>query len=164
MNNNTNNIYKLGCIILIIIVAILSIIIIKNKSNKNVANNNEKSDTSKKIESSLNENDLIRIMLDEDLTKEGTVEGIENLRWSDARIRQDESQMNVLIMLDNKSETEKIPAKDLTIEFLDKENRIIYTKEIKMGEVPDNFGYTVLDFVVDIQEPVMVYDIQIKAK
>lgn len=165
MKNNTINIWKFLCIILTIIVVILLVIVLKNHSEKKDTNENK---SQKSSQSAQNPNyDLdnnIRIMLDEDLSKEGIVEGIDNVMWNNARIRQVDNEMEISIMLNNQSETEKIPSHDLTINLLDKDKKVIFTKNIKMKEIPSQYGYTSLELTCEITEPVVIYDIQIEAK
>ena len=165
MKNNTINIWKFGCIILTIIVIILLVIVLKNHSRKKDTNDNK----NQKISQSANNpngdiDDNIRIMLDEDFSKDGIIEGVENVIWNNARIRQVDNEMEVSIMLNNQSETEKIPSHDLTINFLDKNKKVILTKDIKMEEIPSQYGYTSLDFTCEITEQVIIYDIQIVGK
>ena len=165
MNNNTINIWKFGCIILTIIAIILLVIVLKNHSEKNDTNNNNNQKISKSVNNSNDDIDNnIRIMLDEDLSKDGIVEGIENLTWNNARIRQMDNEIEVSIMLNNQSETEKIPSHDLTINLLDKDKKVIFTKDIKMKEISSQYGYTSLELTCEITEPVVIYDIQIEAK
>ena len=164
MKNNSINIWKFGCIIVTIIAIILLVMVLKNHSGKKDTND-AKSKTSQSAQNTNDDLDNnIRIMLDEDLSKEGTIEGLENVRWNDARIRQVDNEMEVTIMLNNESEKEKIPSRNLTVELLDKDKKIVLTKDIKMNEISANYGYTSLEFTIDKIDPIIIYDIQIQAK
>ena len=104
------------------------------------------------------------IRIDEELSMEGTVEGIEDLRWNDARITQYDNKIEVYIMLTSISEAEKIPARKLDVKLIDKSGKEIATKEAEMQEISDKFGYTTLELVFDTSEKEVIYDIQIVAK
>ena len=168
MEKNTNNIWKVGCIILIIIVIIQSTILITKKHEKkeenktNIAQNENKSKTTELIEDDLEEMKQIRI--NEDFSKDGKIEGIENVRWNNVRIMQNDDDMEVSIMLNNESQTEKIPEADLIVNFMDKEGKVIYTQNIKMQEISANYGYTSLDMTFKISEPLIIYDVKIIKK
>ena len=164
MREDKKNIWKLVCIILAIIVIIQSTIIIIIKLEKK-----EQSDTNTThIEKNgLKEDDIEenkRIRLDEDFSKEGKIEGIENVRWNNVRIMQNDDEMEVSIMLNNESQTEKIPGADLIVNLMDKAGKTIYTQEIKMQEISANYGYTSLDMTFKIKEPIIIYDVQILKK
>ena len=165
MKSNTINIWKYGCIILTIITIVLLVSVLKNYSEKKDTNDNNNPKSSQSAQNSNDDIDHnIRVMLDEDLSKDGIIEGIENVMWNNARIRQVDNEMEVSIMLNNQSETEKIPSHDLTINLIDKDKKVILTKDIKMEEIPSQYGYTSLELTFEITEPVVIYDIQIEAK
>jgi len=159
------DIWKIVSIVSIVIIVILVICIIvicaggKGEGN-NTGNKNSKA-TIKPID---NDDSMRRIRLDEDFSKDGTIEGIENIRWSDAMIRQFDNNMEISIMLNNNSDTEKIDARTLEVALLDKDGKVITTKDVEMAEIPADYGYTSLEFTVENIEPSVVYDVQINAK
>ena len=164
MREDKKNIWKLVCIILAIIVIIQStIIVIKRLEKKEQSDTN----TTHIEKNGLKEDDIEenkRIRLDEDFSKEGKIEGIENVRWNNVRIMQNDDEMEVSIMLNNESQTEKIPGADLIVNLMDKAGKTIYTQEIKMQEISANYGYTSLDMTFKIKEPLIIYDVQILKK
>ncbi len=154
---NKLNLWKIFIVILIVIVLIYVMVI--NFSKKNNNNSNNKNQTSTQTSEKYR---MIRI--DEDLLVEGTVEGIEDLRWDNARITQYDNKIEVYIMLTSISEVEKIPARKLDVKLIDKSGKVIATKEAEMQEIAEMFGYTTLELVFDTSEKEVVYDIQIVAK
>ena len=83
-----------------------------------------------------------RIRVDEDLSVDGKVENLENVRWHNARIMQNDEKIEVSIILNNESKDKKIEAKTLTVRLLNKEGKEIASKDVKMNEISDNYGYT----------------------
>ena len=168
MREDKKNTWKLVCIILVIIVIIQSTILIIKKLDKKEQSKTNTAQTEDKIErNSLAEDDIEenkRIRLDEDFSKEGKIEGIENVRWNNVRIMQNDDEMEVSIMLNNESQTEKIPGADLIVNLMDKAGKTVYTQEIKMQEISANYGYTSLDMTFKIKEPIIIYDVQILKK
>ena len=164
MKEDKKNIWKLICIVLVIIVIIQSTILIIKKLDKK---EQSKINTTQIEKNDLKEDDIEenkRIRLDEDFSKEGKIEGIENVRWNNARIMQNDDEMEVSIMLNNESQTEKISGADLIVNLMDKSGKTIYTQEIKMQEISENYGYTSLDMTFKIKEPLIIYDVQILKK
>ena len=145
MKEDTNNIWKVGCIILIIIVIIQSTILIIKKLEKKEETKTNTVQTENKIKTTdLKEDDIEemrQIRIDEDFSKMGTIEGIENIRWNNVRIMQNDDDMEVSIMLNNESQTEKIPTANLTVNLLDKDGKILFTKDMQMQEISANYGY-----------------------
>lgn len=164
MKEDKNNIWKILCIILIIIIIILStILVIKELDEKEPSKN----DTTQIEKNGLKEDDIEenkRIRLDEDFSKEGKIEGIENAIWNNVRIMQNDDEMEVSIMLNNESQTEKISGADLIVNLMDKAGKTVYTQEIKMQEISANYGYASLDMTFKIKEPIIIYDVQILKK
>ena len=72
--------------------------------------------------------------------------------------------MEIIITLNNESETEKIPAQNLTINLLDQNGKIIYSKDTTIEEISANYGYTTIDLNFEYIEPQIIYDIQIISK
>ena len=108
--------------------------------------------------------DFKQIRLNEDFTKEGTVENLENVHWNHVSIMQFDNELEVSLTLDNMSETEKIEARELTVHLLDKKGNVIISKDVQMPEIAENYGYAMLDFECEIEELMIIEDIQIKAK
>ena len=147
---------KLIIIIAIFIVIIIGLIVVV----KNVGNNGTSNKTNQNVEIEK----VRQISIEEELEVEGFVGNLQGVRWNSARIRQDGSKMEISIMLNNESKTEKVPVKKLTVKVLDKDGKVIASKsDVEMKEIPDNFGYTTLDLKFDVKDIVVVYDIQISA-
>lgn len=160
-----SNIWKIISVILLIVVLVL-LILLKNSYKKTGENNNlSDTKTNQRDESNIDElTGDIRISLDENISKEGIVKGAENLKWNDAWIRQSDNEMEISLTLNNESETEKIQERDLTVNLLDKDNNIIYTKDVKIKEINSKVDYTFLECKIEITSPVIIYDLQIQAK
>lgn len=163
MENNKKNICKIGFIILTYIVLIGIIIALSIYISKL---NNENLTKEEKIESLQNKDEDIykKIRLNEDLSTDGEVENLENVRWRDARIMQNDDKLELSIMLNNELKDKKIEAKTLTVKLLDKQGKEIASKDFEMKEISDNYGYTNIELTFDIPEPIIVYDIVISAK
>lgn len=163
MEKKESSIWKICSVVLLIIVMILSYCLF-NKNSKPTSSV-KKSSTSVKSNRNENEEDTFRnIRVDEDLSTDGTIEGLENVRWSNARIMQHDGETEVSIMLNNESKEEKIPAAKLEVTLLDKNKKVIATQETEMKEISENYGYTNLDLKFDLQDYVVVYDIQISCQ
>lgn len=161
--NNKKNICKIGFIILTYIVLIGIIIALSIYISKL---NNDNLTKEEKLESVQNKDEDIykKIRLNEDLSTDGEVENLENVRWRDARIMQNDDKLELSIMLNNELKDKKIEAKTLTVKLLDKQGKEIATKDFEMKEIPDNYGYTNIELTFDTPEPIIVYDIVISAK
>ena len=157
-----DKIWKILCFkILIIIIILISITI---KSNNNLVNKSNENEISNTIQEQEVLDNRISLHLNEDLFKDGIVEGIENLSWNTATIIHNNNIMEIIITLNNESETEKIPAQNLTINLLDQNGKIIYSRDTTIEEISANYGYTTIDLNFDYIEPKIIYDIQIISK
>lgn len=157
-----DTIWKILCFTLLIIIIILISIIIK--SNKNLDNKSNENEINNTIQEQEILDNRVSLHLNEDLFKDGIVEGIENLSWNTATILHNNNIMEIIITLNNESETEKIPAQNLTINLLDQNGKIIYSKDTTIEEISANYGYTTIDLNFDYIEPKIIYDIQIISK
>ena len=158
------------CFIISVIIIIGLVIWILNISlDKKIADNSSASSTGSSTSQrgttdSDGLDDMRRIRINEDFSKEGTVENLKNVRWSNANIMQSDNEMDIDIMLNNESEKEKVKATTLTVKLLDKQGKVIKSKDVKMEEIPAKFGYTTLNLKFDITDLMIIYDIQIVAK
>ena len=162
---NKSNIWKICSIISILV--IIGLVIWNICLNKKIAENpseaKEKlSQTAKTNEEEYDE-EMKQIRINEDFSKNGTIENVENVRWSNANIMQYDDEMDIDIMLNNESQNETIAARTLTVKLLDKEGKVIKEQDVEMKEIPANYGYTNLDLHFDITEVMIIYDIQIVA-
>lgn len=149
-------------IVSLIIIFIMAIYILNIKLDKKIGKNNSNTG---KASTSENMDDTFRhIRVDEDLSTDGKIEGIEDVRWSNARIMQDENKAEVSIMLNNESKEKKIEARDLTVKLLDRKGNVIASKDTHMNEISENYGYTDLDLDFELNDYVVIYDIKIIAK
>lgn len=157
-----DTIWKILCFTLLIIIIILISIIIK--SNNNLVNKSNENEINNTIQEQDVLDNRVSLHLSEDLFKDGIVEGIENLSWNTATILHNNNIMEIIITLNNESETEKIPKNNLKINLLDQNGIIIYSKEATMEEISANYGYTTIDLEFESIEPKIIYDIQIISK
>ena len=153
-------IWQIICLILVVIIIGLSVYTFGFKNTNNTNNTDNKYNATNSTE----ESDYRRIRIDEDLSTDGKVENLENVRWNNARITHTDGKLELSIMLNNELKDKKIEAKTLTVKLLDKAGKEIATKDFKMKEIKDNYGYTDIDLTFDIAEPVIIYNISIIAK
>ncbi len=158
MEDKNNNIWKIVSIISIVIVVILLIYIIATNVNSSKTKNTEKNPTTS------DEEIFKDIRINEDFSTDGTIEGIENVRWSNANIMQFDNKMEISIMLNNESATEKIDEKELTVILIDKDGNEIAKNKVKMEEIPENYGYTTIDLELEQIDLTIIYDIKIIAE
>ena len=121
---------------------------------ENTAKNNTTADT----------DNFKQIRINEDFSKDGTVENLENVRWNNANIMQFDNEMEISIYLNNESQTEVVPERQLTVNLLDKNGKVMYTQDVMMKEIAAEYGYTTIDLKFEIQEVAIIHDIQIIAK
>ena len=150
-------IWQIICLILVVIVIGLSVYTFGFKNTNNIDNKNNATNSTE-------ENDYSMIRIDEDLSTDGKVENLENVRWSNARITHTDGKLKLSIMLNDELKDKKIEAKTLTVKLLDKAGKEIATKDFEMKEIKDNYGYTNIELTFDIAEPVIIYNISIIAK
>ena len=167
MKKLSNKIVKINFIIIIIILILTLIvgILIVRKIKTDFKEKDEQS-LSKSIDNSndKNQNDFKRIRLNEDISKEGKIENIENIRWNSAKINQFDDEMEITIDIEKELKNQKVESKILTINLLDKEGKIIATKDVQMEEIPEDKNYIRVKIEFEVEEPILIYDIQIIAK
>lgn len=152
------NVWQIISIVLVIIIIGLSVYTFVYKDQK-------KEDIEDNTTSVTTEEDMFRrIRVDEDLSVDGKVENLENVRWHNARIMQNDEKIEVSIMLNNESKDKKIEAKTLTVRLLNKEGKEIASKDVKMNEISDNYGYTDIKAEFENMEYAVIYNIELIAK
>ena len=105
-----------------------------------------------------------QIRLDEDFSTDGTVKNIENVKWHNARITQHDNRMEVSIMLNNESQTERVESKNIKVNLLGKSGKVLYTKDVKMEEIAENYGYTNIELEFEINDIAVVYGVELIAQ
>ena len=155
------NVWQIISLVLVIIIIGLSVYTFVYKDNKKVENNENSIDTTTPGPGDL---EYRRIRVDEDLSVDGKVENLENVRWHNARIMQNDEKIEVSIMLNNESKDKKIEAKTLTVRLLNKEGKEIAYKDVKMNEISDNYGYTDIKAEFENMEYAVIYNIELIAK
>lgn len=155
------NVWQIISLVLVIIIIGLSVYTFVYKDNKKVENNENSIDTTTPGPGDL---EYRRIRVDEDLSVDGKVENLENVRWHNARIMQNDEKIEVSIMLNNESKDKKIEAKTVTVRLLNKEGKEIASKDVKMNEIPDNYGYTDIKAEFENMEYAIIYNIELIAK
>ncbi len=160
MENKRRNIWQIISIILIIIIIILiATMCIMNKGSKT-----NKRAIPQKIDNIEGVTNGTEIRIIERLLKDGHVEGLDNVRWTDATIRQEYNYMTVEIRLTNESEADKAEAKTIIAKLYDKDGNGIAMQETQMEEIPENYAFTTIYLNFDISDINLVYDIQLTAK
>lgn len=155
--------WKLCAVIAVVIIVILIIALIATNASKNSNNSNGENNPEVVKEAEEVKEEPIRIMLNEDLDKEGYVEKLDNVSWTHANINQHDKTMDVFIDLRNNSAKDKVKSKKLKVTLLNKQGKEIASKEATMKEMDIN-GTTNLQVSFDAQDYVVVYDLAISAK
>ena len=158
MKKENNNIWKLAFIISVIIIVVMAVILVTVmvKNNGSFSHNSGVSNSSQEHE--------VDIRVEEDLMKYGTIQNLDNVNWSNARISQYDNEMLVYISLNNQSEKEKVDPTQLQITLFDENGKEFYSTEIMTEEIKDQFGSYDLQFSVPMSKIQIVHDINIVAK
>lgn len=154
--------YKNWIILLTLFVLILVGYLVSKKWKKNdeKAENTNSTQTTSIIDE---ENNTIRnININETISIDRNIKNIKNAKCDSINIDQREEEMRVSIYIRNMSKTEKVEAKTLKINLLNKSNKVIYSQDVQMEEI-EAYGFTNIDLELTIQEPVLVYDVDIIA-
>ena len=155
---DSKNIWIIGGIVLSYIVLLVVIIILAvNLSNMN--NRNDKSSNKVSSEEEVFKN----IRLDEDFTTDGIIENLEGVRWNNARIMQNDGRLELSLMLNNESQDKKIGKQKLKVILLDKAGKEIVSKDVNLKGIDANYGYSDINFSIEMNELVIVNDIKIVA-
>lgn len=146
-------IWQIVCLILVIIIIGLAVYAFGFKSNSII----------KKSGNNSSENEVRNIRLDEEFSTDGKVENLENVRWNNARIMQNDGRLEFSLMLNNESQDKKIGKQKLKITLLDKTGKEIVSKDVSIKGIDSKYGYTDINFSVEMKELVIVNDIKIVA-
>lgn len=146
-------IWQIVCLVLVVIIIGLAIYAFGFKSNS----------STKKYGDNSSENEVRNIRLDEEYSTDGKVENLENVRWNNARIMQSDGRLELSLMLNNESQDKKIGNRNLKVTLLDKSGKEIVSKDVSIKEIDSKYGYTDINFSVEMKELVIVNDIKIVA-
>ena len=143
-------------VVLLIVIAIMGVQLAKGSIILDIP---EKKETATN-----REDELIRIHFNEDLSKEGTVEGIEGLQWNNININVDEFSIRVDLTLENRTE-KNIEAQKLKVSLYNKEGKEIATKEVETPAIEANkHGFIDIDFSKEEgSDYEVIYDVKIFA-
>ena len=156
------NIWIIGGIIFSYIVLLAIIIVLAiNLSNTNKKENNIA--VKSNVSSESNEEEFKNIRINEEYSTDGRIENLEDVRWNNARIIQNDGQMEFSVMLNNESKDKKIGKQNLKVILLDKAGKEIVSKDVNIKGIDTNYGYTEIEFTNDIKELVIVDEIKIVA-
>ena len=159
--NRSKKVILMGIIIILIILLII-FLAVKNKKNKEeTTNNTTDNSTNMEIEKERDDEDK-RIDINENIEIDREIKNLKDVRCRSISIDQREEEMRVSIYIRNMSKTEKVEAKTLKINLLNKSNKVIYSQDVEMEEI-EAYGFTNIDLELTIQEPVLVYDVDIIA-
>ena len=139
----------LSYIVLFVIIIVLSV----NLSNKGKHRNISVED----------EERIRNIRLDEDISSDGIIENLEGVRWNNARIFQNNGQLNFSVTINNESKDKKVKKQTLKVILLDKYGNEIIAKDLEMKEISKDYGYTNIQFTAEMKELVIIDDIKIVA-
>ena len=163
MDYKKKNIWIIGGIIFSYIVLLAIIIVLAiNLSNTNKKENNT-SVKSNVSSGSDEEEEFKNIRINEDYSTDGRIENLEDVRWNNARIIQNDGQMEFSVMLNNESKDKKIGKQNLKVILLDKAGKEIVSKDVNIKGIDANYGYTDIEFTIDMKELVIVDEIKIVA-
>lgn len=162
MKKTNNNIWKMLFVIACIIILILVIVIIKNKDNSNGTNS---SSSSSSQESSAIKRSNIR--LSEDLSLMREIKGLgesKKVMCNDARIELSNGKAEVYLTLTNESEKETVENQKFEVSLIDKNNKVIDSKEVTVDKIDSNYGYADINMSFDVPEIQIIYNVQVTAK
>ena len=146
-------IWQIVCLVLVVIIIGLAVYAFGFKSNSII----------KKSGDSSSENEFKDIRLEESISTDGEIENLENVRWNNARIMQSDGRLELSLMLNNESQDKKVGEQKLKITLLDKTGKEIVSKDVSIKEIDSKYGYTDINFSVEMKELVIVNDIKIVA-
>ena len=146
-------IWQIVCLVLVVIIIGLAIYAFGFKSNS----------STKKYGDNSSENEFRNIRLEEEFSTDGKVENLENVKWNNARIMQNDGRLEFSLMLNNESQDKKIGKQKLKITLLDKTGKEIVSKDVSIKGIDSKFGYTDINFSVEMKEFVIVNDIKVVA-
>lgn len=150
----------LSCVLAIIILVLVFALVKTPKKEKE-----KQSKNNLEAEENIEESDITRnIRIDEDISKDGRIENLEHVIWNDASILQYDNRLEVNINLESELEEENIPSKELKIALYEKSGKLITEQKIKMEEIKAPYGHTNLKFEVEVNEPTIVYDMEISVE
>ena len=106
-----NKFYILIIVVLLIIIAIMGVQLGKaGKKEEPIAEENKSAASNNRSE------EFISIRFNEDISKDGTVEGVEGLSWNNIMINEDEFSIRADFTIENRTEN-KIGAQKLKVSF-----------------------------------------------
>ena len=76
---------------------------------------------------------------------------------------QSDGRLELSLMLNNESQDKKVGEQKLKITLLDKTGKEIVSKDVSIKEIDSKYGYTDINFSVEMKELVIVNDIKIVA-
>ena len=162
MDIKNKNIWITGGIFFISFVAMLIVIIILGVNLDNAKNGG--TSTGSKVSSGEEYDEGHKmIRLDEDLSKDGKIENLEGVRWNNARIMQNDGQMEFSVMLNNESKDKKIKKQTLKVTLYDRSGKVIVSKDVEIKGINANYGYTDINLTFEMNELVIVDDVKIVA-
>ena len=153
-----NKIYILIIIVLLIIIAIMGVQLVNTNKEEPIAE--EKSNDSNNVPER-----FASIRFNEDISIDGTVEGIEDLRFNHIRIDEDDFSIRADFQLENMSEND-IEAQKLKVSFYNRERKEILTKEIEISKIEAN-GYQSINIEFEKEKESdfeLIHDVKIFAK
>ena len=149
--------------LLVVVVAIVVIYVLVSGFGNGSENKNNNVDNKTNASNKVEEDEFKMIRIDQTLDKDGKVVNLDGVRWHNARIMQNDDKMEISIDLNNETDKE-IEAKKLEVKILDKNGKVLFTKDVQMEKITKEKRYTTIDMEFDIEEYFVVYDIQISTK
>ena len=150
-----NKIYILIIIVLLIIIAIMGVQLVNINKEEPIAE--EKSNDSNNVPER-----FVSIRFNEDISVDGTIEEIEDLRFNHIRIDEDDFSIRADFMLENMSEND-IEAQKLKVSFYNKEGKEILSKQIETQKIEAN-GYQSIKIEFEKENKSdfeLIYDVKI---
>ncbi len=110
------------------------------------------------------ENSNRQIVLNEDLVFSGEIENLKDVKYYYGRMLFQNNKTIAYIMINNETQAEKVEARTVVVELLNKQGQVVATSEAQMDEILGANGQVELTAEFDLKEPQIIYDIHITAK
>ena len=159
MEKEQKNIWQICFIASCTIIVILIIWIITISGN-----GNNKVNSSKNSVIRYGEKNYSNIKVEEEISDSGDIENLENMRWENVRIIQNDGTAKVSMTIRNDNPEQKIENKHLKIELLDIDGNVLAEGNSDIIELTDSNNFTEINFSAGIPSPEVIYNLRVVAE
>ena len=159
MQKEQKNIWQICFIASCVVIVILIIWIITISGN-----GNNKVNSSKNSVIRYGEQNYSNIKVEEEISDSGDIENLENMRWENVRITQNDGTAEVSMTIRNDNPEQKIENKHLKIELLDIDGNILAEGHGDITELTNSNNFTEINFSAGIPSPELIYNLRVVAE